>query len=471
MVHAARKGLALLPRLIVAAVAITSASPGQWGPVAASTPPSARSGALAGYDAANGRVLLFGGNFGNETWSYQAASSQGGAWTQLQPANVPPARTRAAIATDVPQGRLVLYGGTGTVGLTTLDDTWIWTGSDWQQLAPTSTPGGRDRHAMAYDLTRDTVVLFGGRNNLSQPQQALADTFEFANGTWTPVVSPHTPPGLAEPAMAYLPSLAQVVLFGGVDSNGFGSDQTWAFDGSDWTQLALTGPRPPARYGARLEANLARSVLVLVGGRDATTLAIVNDTWEFDGVAWRQINNVYGGLYPPRAEFACAHDLGRDRLVVFGGSNATGFAQADTYEFGAHFQPFGLTCTGSAGAVQLVSVAPPRLANVCRVDVVNLPPAVPLAAFAIGLSRQQWAGGSLPFLLTGLGLTGCRAYTSAELIVQLLASNGVASWTFPFPNQASLLGNAYHVQGLSLDPGWNPAGLVTSNAATLVVGY
>lgn len=461
-----RASLGLSPWL-AAFVAAGSWLPAQWGPIAASTPPSARSGALAGYDAANGRVLLFGGNFGNETWTFQ-----GGVWTQLQPANVPPARPRAAIATDVPLGRLVLYGGTGPGVLPmALDDTWVWTGSDWQQLSPTTTPGGRDRHAMAYDLARDTVVLFGGRNNLLQPQQALADTFEFANGTWTQVNSPHTPPGLAEPAMAYLPTITQTVLFGGVDGNGVGSDQTWAFDGADWTQLALTGPRPPARYGARLEANLARGVLVLVGGRDAATFAIVNDTWEFDGTTWREIAGVYGGLWPPRAEFACAHDLGRDRLVVFGGSNATGFPLADTYEFGAHYQPFGLSCTGSAGPVQLLGVALPRLGNVGRVDVVNLPPSVPLAGMAIGLSRQQWAGGSLPFLLTGIGLTGCRAYTSAELVVPLLASGGVATWTFPFPSNASLLGSVYHLQGLSLDPGWNPAGLVTSNAATLVVGY
>src|SRR5690606_19167636 len=136
--------------------------------------------------------------------------------------------------------------------------------------------------------------------------------------------------------------------------------------------------------------------------------------------------------YPPRYDIAMAHDFTRDRIVVFGGRSATGFALDETLEFGAHFQPFGLSCQGSAGAPQLVAGALPRIGTTCTVELTNLVPAMPFAAMAVGLSRSQWSGGSLPLLLTGVGLTGCRAYTSAELIVPIAASNGVATWSFPF---------------------------------------
>jgi hypothetical protein len=39
------------------------------------------------------------------------------------------------------------------------------------------------------------------------------------------------------------------------------------------------------------------------------------------------------------------------------------------------------------------------------------------------------------------------------------------------PNLPSLVGQALYLQGISLDPGVNAAGLTMSNAATLVIGY
>jgi hypothetical protein len=220
-----------------------------------------------------------------------------------------------------------------------------------------------------------------------------------------------------------------------------------------------------------MEAILSRGVLMLVGGRDPVTMAIQNDSWEFDGTTWTQVAGVYGGIYPPRADFAMAHDFVRDRIVAFGGVGATNMTFDDTWEFGAQFQPFGMGCAGSAGTPQLVGTALPRLGGVGSVALVNLPPSQPFGVMAVGLSRSQWPLGSLPMLLTNLGMPGCRAYTSAELLVPIAASNGVATWSFDFASIPSALGDAYHLQGIGIDPGWNPAWLTTSNAATLVVGY
>ncbi|MFK7742203.1 MAG: kelch repeat-containing protein [Planctomycetota bacterium] len=458
---------------VLAALATGAASlPAQWGPVTLTgPPPSARSGALMAHDLLTQRTLLIGGSgfgtTGTELWSFD-----GGLWTQLQPAVLPPVRRRANIAVDELLGDIVLYGGQGTGLQTALDDTWLWRAGAWQQLTPAFSPGGLMWHGMCFDRLRNVMVTYGGRRNIFSSNEFLDETWEFslANNTWTSLVPAQTPPPLHRPAMAGHPALGLTVLFGGEDSNGFGSDQTWTFDGSTWTRINQTGVVPPPRTGASLVSILTRSVVVLFGGRDPATQAILNDTWEHDGTQWREISNVYGGIYPPRADAAFAHDLTRDRILSFGGEIANGGLRQDTWEYGAQWQRFGLSCSGSAGPVTFTGVGLPRLGMTATAEVGNVPAASSVAFVAVGLSRTQWTGGSLPVLLTPLGLTNCRAYTSADLIVPVPANGGVAQWSFPIPSLGALVGSTFYLQGLTFDPAANPFGAATSNAATLVVG-
>jgi hypothetical protein len=202
---------------------------------------------------------------------------------------------------------------------------------------------------------------------------------------------------------------------------------TWIYDGTTWTQINTTGPRPSARAGATLVHNISRGVCVLFGGRDPVTMQICNDTWEHDGVSWVEINNVYGGIYPPRAEVGITHDFVRDRLVAFGGVEANTALRNDTWEYGAQFQRFGTGCAGSAGVPALVGGLPARIGSTTSVDLTNLPPGSPFGFLAVGLSRTQWAYGSLPMLLASSGMPGCRAYTSADHIFTVPASGGTAT--------------------------------------------
>lgn len=457
-----------LPRTALAVFTTAAFAAAQWGPMTVATPPAARSGAMMAYDALQSRMVMFGGNSTNELWSYF-----NGAWSQLTPTSSPSPRMRSAMASVLTSGEILLYGGIdgSTTSQFAADDSWRWDGFDWHLLAPSTTPGGRARHMMAYDLARQVMVVYGGRQNLWVPNEALATTWEFQNGDWTQVVPVNSPPGLCDAAMAYLTTTSRVVMFGGSDNTGTAHDETWLYDGLDWQQVATTGPRPAPRVGARMEMVLSRGVLVLVGGRDPLTQTIFNDTWEFDGTGWSEVQGVYAGMYPPRDQFAMAHDFVHDRIVAFGGVIANGGLRDDTYEFGAQFQPFGIPCPGTAGVPQLGLVTLPQLNSVCSVTVDHLVPTMPFAVMAVGLSRTQWALGSLPALLTGLGMPGCRSYTSADLLVPIPAINGTATWSFDFATLPSTLGDTYYLQGISVDPGANPAWLVTSNAATLVVGY
>lgn len=448
----------------MATLATTTLANAQWGPVTTTSAPAPRSGAMFAFDAFGNRMLMFGGNGTNEFWSLA-----GGAWTQLTPAVLPGPRSRASMATNLLAAEILLYGGLAG-GQFAVDETWLFNGQVWQQLTPPNSPLGLYRHGMAFDLTRSVTVLFGGRFNSWIPNEVKDETWEFANGDWTRVFPLGTPPGLVDMAMSHHLILDKVLLFGGSDSTGTARDETWAYDGTSWVQMNMTGPRPAARVGAKMVSILTTNTCVLSGGRDPVTQQIFNDTWEHDGVNWNQVNNVYGGMYPPRSDFAMAHDFGRNRLVTFGGVTANNGLLDDTWEYGAQFQPFGLGCAGTAGVPQISVVTPAVLGTTFSAQLANLPPATTYAAIVGGFSRTQSVLGNLPLLLTNYGMPGCRLYTSSEMIFVLQPAAGVASWSWQVPSLPSLIGEAFYLQGVVFDPGVNPVSATLSNAATMVVG-
>src|SRR5690606_38437828 len=108
---------------------------------------------------------------------------------------------------------------------------------------------------------------------------------------WLQAFPATVPPAVTRRAMCYHPVLNKIIAFGGTDAMGQGNGETWTFDGTDWTQMNLTGPTPPPRSGAQILANYNRNVAVLFGGQDPFTLEILNDIWEHDGTQWREVTN------------------------------------------------------------------------------------------------------------------------------------------------------------------------------------
>lgn len=449
----------------LAALAVGGAATAQWGPIATPTSPPARSDALLAFDVLNNRMLLYGGSWLNDFWSLA-----GGTWTQLFPATLPSARLHAGVTTVPLLGEIVLYGGLGTTGRYALDETWRYDGTNWQQLAPLTTPGGLYRHGLAFDEARQTTVLFGGRYDSWIQNQTKADTWEFVNGDWTlatPVVSP---PGLVDVAMSWHPGMNQVLLFGGLDSSGNAHDETWAYDGTTWTQISTTGPRPAPRVDARMVPLVGTNLCLLCGGRDPVTMQIFNDTWQHDGVNWTEVSNVYGGMYPPRADFGIAHDFARNRIVAFGGVVANTGLRDDTWEYGAQFQPFGIGCPGTAGTPTITATSLPILGSTFSGVVNNLPTNAPFVAALLGVSRTQWYSGSLPALCTQWGMPGCRVYQSTDETVLLPVFGGTAQWNWAMPAWPGFVGTVVHMQAMAFDAGVNPAGQTLSAAATIVLG-
>ncbi len=134
---------------------------GQWMARAPSGAPSPRAGCVMAYDAWRDRVVLFGGgrvlsrSYLGDTWEWDGTD-----WTQRSPANAPSPRGRHAMAWDAARGRVVLFGGEDDS--VRYADVWEWDGTDWQQRVPSRSPPARRTHAVAYDSWREQVVMFGG---------------------------------------------------------------------------------------------------------------------------------------------------------------------------------------------------------------------------------------------------------------------------------------------------------------------
>ncbi len=232
----------------------------------------------------------------------------------------PPARAQHAIAYDVQRQRLVLFGG---VGLTYMNDTWEFDGELWVERAPAHVPAGRVGHRMVYDDARGRVVLFGGRT----PDPAEKnDTWEWDGSDWTEVTTSGAPPARSDHAMTYDAVRERVIVFG-----GFGApfeDGTWEFDGTQWIELAQ-GASPPPRFGATMSHDTERGQAILFGG---TGVGNFDDTWQWNGTVWTQATPVTAP--PGRYLHAAAYDEAHARVVIFGGTDGTAEGdRRDTWEW------------------------------------------------------------------------------------------------------------------------------------------
>jgi sugar lactone lactonase YvrE len=113
--------------------------------------------------------------------------------------------------------------------------------------------------------------------------------------------------------MVYDAALGEVVLFGGISAGGTGLNDTWVWNGTDWTQLS-PGTPPPARYGYSMAYDAAHSQVVLFGGLYSSYM---NDTWIFDGTTWTQ----QGPATSPGVRYGQGmdYDPALGQVVMFGG--------------------------------------------------------------------------------------------------------------------------------------------------------
>jgi cysteine-rich repeat protein len=275
--------------------------------------PPARTGATVASDPLRGRMVLFGGLdelvVHGDTWEWDGAS-----WTERLPIGPRPApRATAVMAYDGVTGEVLLFGGTAAGGVR-LDDTWTWNGTRWlERIAggQPGSPGPRASPAIAYDVRRRRVVLFGG--SAATGPATRQDTWEWDGSSWSPMEPLTTPPPRLYAAMTYDVARERVVLQGGSDGPVEVAD-TWEWDGVTWTQR-MSATAPMFRSGHVHVYDRARRRVLNLGGLPDFS------TWEWDGANWAQAPSSFEPAL--LLAHAGAYDDARSETLLFGGSAPT----------------------------------------------------------------------------------------------------------------------------------------------------
>ncbi len=428
--------------------------------------PSARRSAAMAYDPNLGKCLLYGGlatgptTILGDVWAFDGAT-----WAAVPSATTPPPRWGHRVVHDTHRNRLVTFGGRSPTITANANDTWEWDGVNWQQVFPTVSPSARAFYSMAFDERRGRTVIFG-----AQIPTTGGQTWEYDGTTWTQVITPTAILGRETPAMAYDRGRGVIVLFGGwyAASPATMYNDTWEYDGVDWRQV-ITPTAPTARYRAAFDYDDSRGRLVLYGGfGNATALT---DTWEFDGTTWTQT----ASTGPVKStECMMAFDPTLNEHVHFGGSGPTG-TSAETWRYtGAYtalFNPFGKGCIGTGGTPAIQAISLPILGQTFALNVVNLPPAAAFTTLIVGFDNQNGPFGPLPFDLGVFGLTGCRLETNLDLLLPLPAVGGAATISVGLPLDPLLAGAVFFTQAYT-DDVLCPNGIGTTSAAGRgVIGF
>jgi len=275
------------------------------------TPPSVRVGHAMILVPSRNRILVFGGYTPsgrclNDVWALDSLAS-GGHWYQLTPAGTPPSsRAEHSAVYDSVLDRMVVYAGRDSVS-NPLGDLWaldsVSTGNGrWRQMSPSGTPpSARFDHSAAYDSYTGsrTMMVFGGRNTAG----ALADLYSLdlrtTQGTWSTLNPGGQPPSARYGHVAVYSFYfgGAMFLFGGQsDSTHFFSD-TYSLHGQWYREPTGNSPAPrsqmPVISGFR---EYFWSIMEIIGGTLGDSLA--NDLWSYhssNSVEERSDSNTRGG--------------------------------------------------------------------------------------------------------------------------------------------------------------------------------
>ena len=195
---------------------------------------------------------MFGGfnaclPFLNDVWLLSDANGLGTpAWTQLSPAGTPPIpRLFHSAVYDAANNRMIVFGGEANTGPTgALNDVWVLSHPNglggtptWTLLTPTGgPPSPRFAHNAIYDPATNSMTVFGGIDITFAVFFNDVWVLSNANGlggppTWTQLTPTGGPPSpRAGQSAIYNPPTNRMTIFGGAACVFCGSpilDDTW----------------------------------------------------------------------------------------------------------------------------------------------------------------------------------------------------------------------------------------------------
>ncbi len=246
--------------------------------------PAAGRDLAAIFDPIRRRMIVFGGDTGtesgftNEVWALSVDNPT--AWQRIFPIGSPPStRMFSASVYDAANDRMIVYGGYPDLG-----DTWALSLSGqptWANLNPAGIlPSGRWGSTASYDPVKNRMVLFGGWPENTNDTWTLSLTRQ---PTWTllpmPGLRPHS---LLSACSIYDPGDHRMVLYGGLATNA-NYPEPWQLSlgntTPEWSAIPHTSGVPTTR---RFHSGVYRSAsaqLAVFGGFDDADQVFRNDLW------------------------------------------------------------------------------------------------------------------------------------------------------------------------------------------------
>jgi len=286
-----------------------------WKPILPAHSPGPRAQAAIAYDTKRNRAVLFGGVatwkskdtvYDSSTWEWDGAD-----WHKIETVVAPPARYQHAMAYDETRGTVILYGGQNQHGA--LADLWEWDGVRWTQLCPVCNPAHRFSHRMFYDTVREKVIVYGGYNN----KKGFGEAWMWSGCAWSNLYFSTNAPGFFNSPLVFDRQRQRAVGF--ASSPAWGG--TWIWEGERWFQPEL-GLQPSIRIEPALVYDPRSGHIILFGGGredDESWLGTEwhNDTWLFDGETWSQLQ--IPAAPPSRYRGMAFYDPVRQSIVIYGG--------------------------------------------------------------------------------------------------------------------------------------------------------
>lgn len=250
----------------------------QWVQLHPTTSPPARYLSVVAWDPVDGYLVVFGGygylpgniccTYLSDTWEFS-----NGNWTQLEPANHPSARDYSSLTWDAADGCLLLFGGDYDSGVG-LNDTWTFVRGQWTELYPTVVPLGRLGAALAFDAVDNYTVLFGGYGPYGAwgAEVGLDDTWTFSAGNWTPLYPREHPPVDDQEGACWDPAEGFVFVLGASQAND-STGASWAFVGGQWAVVEASGSPPIGPYAALTYDPVQLGLVLVTGNGSGGTFA------------------------------------------------------------------------------------------------------------------------------------------------------------------------------------------------------
>ena len=276
------------------------------------------------YDRLKNQIIFHGS--AGDVWEFEFTGSTTGKWSKVQNEGIKPSErfTTNAMAYDGKRNLAIVFGdseGKDDIWQYELDsERWI------ERTVRDEKPSIRREHAMVYDSSRNRTVLFGGSDS---ENAHLNDLWEWDGINWAHIEPEGNKPlGRRGHRLVFDESINKTVLFGGYSSQTQFCNETWEWDGINWTQrtgdicsgteCSLCGTEtvcPPGRYFHAMTYDNLNERIVLFGG-ERGGLSFLNDSWEWNGNQWEIIDD---GNYPNRDGHSMTYDVIDQTVVLFGG--------------------------------------------------------------------------------------------------------------------------------------------------------